>query len=84
MIPLNKMFPYRDLIGKRIINVETLEEKEWSGFRLYFEDGSDIGFGSINGVTGFCGVDFDAEAEYGKQRMESNFSKLKENFKKGV
>ncbi len=78
------MFPYRDLIGKRIINVETLKENEWRGFRLYFDDGSDMGFGATDGVVGFCGVGFDAEAEYRKQRVKSNFLKLRANFKKGV
>lgn len=54
MIPLNKMFPVNQIIGKTITDIDDLED----GINLKFSDGSEYGFCAdiIDGEAHLCGV----------------------------
>ncbi len=51
MIPVNKLFPWKDLVGKTIKDVERGENHT-------------AGFGAMDGLVCQCGEGFDAKADY--------------------
>ena len=78
MIPINKLFPWKDLVGKTIKDVER-GENHGTGFgadifRIYFEDGSDFRFGAMDGLVYQCGEGFDAKADF--ESFQANASTM--------